>query len=138
MIILDTNVVSALMRAEPFPEVEHWFDAQLPSSLWLNAITLMELHFGLLTMPSGKRHEASVAALNRFLERLEHRVAAFDSHAALAAAELAALRKEKGRPGELRDTMIAGIAVASHADAIATHNVRHFADLAIEIINPFD
>ena len=137
MIILDTNVVSALMRMDPVREVEDWLDRQLESSLWLNSVSLMELRFGLLTMPFGRRRDTSVAALNRFLERLEHRVAGFDSQAALAAAELAAIRKEKGQPGDLRDTMIAGIALASHANAIATANVRHFADVGIQVINPW-
>ena len=137
MILLDTNVVSALMVLAPEAQVVRWFDDQLPSSLWLNAVSMMELRFGLLTMPAGKRRDASTAALERFLERLEHRIATFDAASAESAAELDAQRRRTGRPGDMRDTMIAGIALANHASAIATRNVRHFSDLSLEIVNPW-
>lgn len=137
MIILDTNVVSALMLREPVVQIERWLDAQVESHLWLTAISMMELRFGLLTMPAGKRRDVAVGALNRFLERLDYRIAIFDDAAAAIAADVAANRQKRGRPGDLRDTMIAGIALASHADSIATRNVRHFDDLSLDVINPW-
>ena len=70
-------------------------------------------------------------------EKIEHRIAAFDAAAASAAALLMTERKHAGRPGEMRDTMIAGIVIASHA-TLATHNVRHFADLPVPVVNPWD
>jgi predicted nucleic acid-binding protein len=88
-------------------------------------------------MPAGKRRDLSTAALERFLERVEHRIAPFDQAAAEAAAALASQRKKRGRPDDLRDTMIAGIALASHADAIATHNTVHFGDLSIKLVDPW-
>ena len=115
MILLDTNVVSALMRLEPIAGVERWLNEQLPSSLWLSSVSMLELRFGLLTMPAGKRRDVAVAAFETFMERLEYRIATFDAPSAQAAAEIAAHRKKKGRPGDLRDTMIAGIAIAHDA-----------------------
>ncbi len=69
-------------------------------------------------------------------EKIEHRIAAFDTAAANAAAVLMAERQRAGRPGDMRDTMIAGIVVASHA-TLATHNTRHFADLSVQVVDPW-
>ncbi len=69
-------------------------------------------------------------------EKIEHRIAAFDTAAANAAAVLMAERQRAGRPGDMRDTMIAGIVIASHA-TLATHNTRHFADLSVPVVDPW-
>jgi toxin FitB len=136
VIILDTNVLSALMRAGPDPAVAAWLDRQPAESVWITSITLFETHFGLALLPSGRRRRALEAAFDQLLnEDLENRVLDFDSAAANIAALLAAARQKMGQRVDIRDTQIAGIALARHA-TLATRNVRHFADLKIPIVDP--
>ena len=138
MILLDTNVLSALMRQKPDAAVIRWLDRQPRTSVWTTAITVFEVRFGLQTMARGTRRTALIAAFDHLLANLiQQRVAHFDSAAAQAAADLMAERQKQGRPGELRDTMIAGIVLATHA-ALATRNTRHFEDIAASIVNPWE
>jgi predicted nucleic acid-binding protein len=105
--------------------------------VWITTITLFEARFGLALLPSSRRRQALEAAFVRLLqEDLENRVLDFDSAAATEAALLAAERQNSGRPVDLRDTQIAGIALARRA-TLATRNVRHFADLKISIVDPW-
>lgn len=138
MIILDTNVLSALMRTVPEGEVVRWLDQQPAESVWITSITLFETRLGLALLPKGQRRQSLESAFDRLLsEDLEHRVLDFDSAAANEAAALAAARQRNGRPVDLRDTQIAGIALARRA-TIATRNVRHFQDLSVTVIDPWD
>ena len=138
MIILDTNVLSALMQAAPQPKVVTWLDRQPPESVWITSITVFEARLGLALLPSGRRRQALETALTQLLtEDIENRVLPFDDAAAVEAAALAAKRQRAGRPVDFRDTQIAGIALARRA-TIATRNIRHFADLAGRIVNPWD
>ena len=137
MIILDTNVVSALMRAAPEPSVVAWLDRQAAESVWITSITLFEGRFGLALLSSGRRRQRLELEFDRLLrEDLENRVLDFDSAAAVEAASLAAAQQKSGRSVDMRDTQIAGIALARHA-TLATRNVRHFADLEISIVDPW-
>lgn len=137
MILLDTNVLSALMRQEPDEAVVRWLDRQPRQSIWTTSVTVFEIQFGLQIMAAGKRHAALMGAFETLLNGLlERRVADFDSAAAQHAAELIAVRQRKGRSGELRDTMIAGIVLASHG-VLATRNVSHFQDLSGSVVNPW-
>ncbi len=137
MIILDTDVLSALMRAKPDTAVVTWLDRQPDSSIWTTSITLMEIRYGLQSMPAGRRRESMTEALEAVLrEEIEERYASFDLAAAQEAADLMALRKARGRPVEFRDTMIAGIALSTRA-TLATRNTAHFADLSVPVINPW-
>ena len=137
MIILDTNVLSALMRPEPDQPVLEWLDRQPAESVWITSITLFEARFGISLLPKGRRRQALEAAFAQLLEHdLEHRVLDFDAAAATSAALLAAERRRKGQPVDLRDTQIAGIAVARHA-TLATRNQRHFSDLVPRVVNPW-
>ena len=138
MIILDTNVLSALMRAIPDEVILNWLDRQPETSIWTTTITLMELRYGVQSMPSGRRQDTMKRELEAVLrEEIEGRYAVFDIPAAEQAAELMASRKLKGRPVDHRDTMIAGIALATHA-TLATRNASHFADLSVPVVNPWD
>jgi toxin FitB len=138
LIILDTNVLSALMQKVPEPTVVAWLDQQPAESVWITSITLFEARLGLTLLPSGRRRQTLEAAFEQLLaEDLEGRVLDFDRPAAEAAAVLAAERQRKGRPVDMRDTQIAGIAVARRAK-LATRNVKHFADLSAEVVNPWD
>jgi hypothetical protein len=138
MIILDTNVVSEIMRPRPDERVRIWLDRQPRTSIWTTSVTVFEIRFGLETMPVGKRRTALIASFERWLgEVVQQRIASYDETAARHAAELAAVRQGMGRPGELRDTMIVGIVVASHAK-LATRNVKHFEDIAGSVVNPWE
>jgi predicted nucleic acid-binding protein len=138
MILLDTNVLSALMRQEPDVEVIRWLDRQPRTSIWTTAITVFEVRFGLQTMATGRRRTALIAAFDHLLANLiQQRVAHFDGAAAQAAAQLMAERQKQGRPGELRDTMIAGIVLATHA-TLATRNTKHFDEIASSVVNPWE
>ena len=137
MIILDTNVLSALMRLEPDPPVLRWLDLQAPQSIWITSITLFESRLGLALVPDGRRRRALESAFARLLdEDLENRVLPFDSDAALQAATLAAQRQRTGRTVDIRDMQIAGIAQARRA-TLATRNLRHFEGLTIPVLNPW-
>jgi predicted nucleic acid-binding protein len=137
MILLDTNVVSALMRPDPETLVVKWLNGQPRSSIWITSITVMELRYGLQAMPVGRRREAMLQLLEKLLaEKIEGRIAPFDTTAAQQAGDLMALRKAKGHLGDSRDTMIAGIALSTHA-TLATRNTAHFADLSVPVINPW-
>jgi hypothetical protein len=137
MIILDTNVISELMRPMPELRVPRWLDQQPRTSIWTTSVTVFEIRFGLEAMPAGKRRIAFMASFERWLaEVVEQRIAGYDESAARRSAELAAERQRIGRPGELRDTMIAGIVLASHA-TLATSNVKHFEDIAPSLVNPW-
>lgn len=138
MIILDTNVLSALMRKEPDDSVVGWLDRQPPESIWITAITLFESRLGLALLPAGRRRQLLETAFDKLLvEDLENRVLDFDSAAANQAAALAAERQAAGRPVDMRDTQIAGIAIARRA-TIATRNVRHFEGLRVRVVDPWN
>jgi len=136
MIVLDTNVLSALMREVPDAKVLAWLDQQPRTSVWITSVTVLEIRFGLQLLAAGKRKRLLLAAFETLLDQLGHRVASFDNDAAAEAADLMASRQRKGRPVELRDTMIAGIVLAHHA-TLVTRNLAHFEDLSIPIINPW-
>ncbi len=138
MILLDTNVLSALMRQQPDEAVIHWLDQQPRTSVWTTAVTVFEVRFGLQILPAGKRRTFLIASFDRLLsDLLQQRIAQFDTAASQQAADLMAARQKKGRSGELRDTMIAGIALASRA-TLATRNVKHFEDISSPVINPWN
>jgi len=137
MIILDTNVLSTLMSSVPDRRVIAWLDKQPPMSVWTTSVTILEIRYGLQIIPAGKRRTALMEAFERVsAELLELRIAPFDAAAAREASDLMAFRHKLGRIVELRDTMIAGIALACHA-TLATRNTAHFADLSVPVINPF-
>ncbi len=137
MIILDTNVLSALMRNPPEDAVIDWLDRQPSESIWITSITLFEARFGIALLPKGTRRQTLEAAFAQALaEDLENRVLDFDSAAATEAANLAAVRRKAGRTVDMRDTQIAGIALARHA-TLATRNERHFQGLKLPLLNPW-
>lgn len=138
MTILDTNVLSAIMRTKPEAVVVEWLDRQPSDSLWLSSITVFETRFGLALLPKGRRRSGLERAFESVLtEDLANRVLDFDSVAAATAAQLAADRQRAGRVVDLRDTLIAGIALARRA-TIATRNTKHFEGLGVPVINPWD
>jgi predicted nucleic acid-binding protein len=136
MIILDTNVLSALMRTSPDVAVVSWLDRQPADSIWVTSITVFEARFGLALLPRGRKRLGLEAAFERVVEEdLENRVLDFDAAAAASAARLAVNRKSAGRAADLRDTLIAGI--AARRATIATRNTRHFEGLDVPVVDPW-
>ena len=136
MIILDSNVISELTRPRPDLKVLEWLDRQPRSSIWTTSITVFEVRFGLQLMAKGKRRMLLTNTFEAVLDSMEHRIVAFDAAAASETAALMAARQQKGRPGDLRDSMIAGIVLAHHA-TLATRNTSHFEDLSVALVNPW-
>ena len=137
MIVLDTNVVSELMRPLPDSAVERWVAGRAATILFLTAISEAELRFGVAIMPAGQRRdvlESEVEAMLR--DDFAGRVLPFDSDAARAYAEVAASCRAAGRPVTQSDGQIAAIA-RSRGMAVATRNVRHFEGMAVDVVDPW-
>jgi predicted nucleic acid-binding protein len=137
VILLDTNVISALMRRDPDATVVSWLDAQPAESIWTTSITVFEVTTGLRLLPAGRRRQALEHAFDGLLaEELDGRIQVFDTAAATASGEIAAQRETAGPAVEIRDVQVAGIALARRAQ-LATRNTRHFTDLGIVLIDPW-
>jgi predicted nucleic acid-binding protein len=137
-LLLDTNVISALMREVPDPLVVGWLDRQRPETIWISSVALFELRHGLEIMTTGRRRDLLWEQLDRLVRvALRNRIKHFDAASAKEAAKLGARRKAIGRPVDMRDLFIAGIAISVGA-AVVTRNVRHFSDLSVPVINPWD
>ena len=137
MVVLDTNVVSELMRPAPDPTVEAWVTGRAAATLFFSAVGEAELLYGVAIMSAGQRRDALASEIEAMLrEDFAGRVLPFDSEAARAYAEIAAARRADGRPVSQADVQIASIA-CSRGMAVATRNVRDFADMGIDIIDPW-
>lgn len=137
MIILDTNVLSELMRPKPAARVAAWIAQQPLADLFTTAITEAEIFYGIELLAKGKRREALLAAAEgMFTEDFAGRVLAFESDAARHFAKIAAHRRVLGRPISNADAQIAAIARA-HSAALATGNGPDFTDCTITVIDPW-
>ena len=137
MFILDTNVVSELLRPIPEPSVVRWVAARDASHLFLTAVSEAELRFGVEIMPAGARRDAVGEAIDALLrEDFASRILPFDSPAALAYAEFAAERRAAGRPVAHADAQIAAIA-SVHRMSVVTRDVGDFAGVGLDIVNPW-
>ncbi|MBM3555895.1 MAG: type II toxin-antitoxin system VapC family toxin [Alphaproteobacteria bacterium] len=137
MIVLDTNVVSALMRRNPDPGVIAWLDRQERDRIWTTAISVFEIRYGLALLPAGgKRRDLEAAFARALAEEFEGRVLSFNAEAAEAAATIAAARRGRRRPADFRDTQIGGIVLSRRA-TLATRNRRYFTDLDIALVDPW-
>ena len=137
MIVLDTNVVSEMMRDEPSPEVLVWLDGWPARELFITAVTEAEVRTGVALLPEGRRRRGlAEAAEHAFGSLFAGRVLPFDSGAAHAYAEIAAARRAARRSFSQADGQIAAIA-RSHGMAVATRNVRDFEDMGIDLFNPW-
>jgi toxin FitB len=137
VIVLDTNIVSELMRPKPDVRVADWLNGLARQEVWITAISIFELRFGIELHAKGRRRSQLEDSLARILDvGFRGRILDFDETAAKAAALLAARQRSIGRSKDVRDTFIAGIVFAHRAD-FATRNVRHFQDLGIDVIDPW-
>ena len=138
MIIIDTNVVSELMRAKPDPAVLAWFAGHAADTLFLTATSEAELRTGAAILPAGQRRDRLVGAIDAMIDQdFAGRILPFDSSAACCYAEIAAARRAAGKPIMDADCQIAAI-VRAFGAKIATRNVNDFEGCAIDIINPWN
>lgn len=138
MIILDTNVISELMRAQPSERVLSWMSEQDGANLYIASVTAAELRLGVALLPAGKRQGDLSEALEEMLsEEFRDRVLPFDAQAAHAYAAIVVVRRSLGAPISAFDAQIAAIA-AVHGARLATRNIRDFVDCGITLINPWD
>ena len=137
MIVLDTNVLSELMKPGPLIAVTNWVASQPASSLFVTTITQAEILHGVMLLPKGHRRAAiEAAAIAMFEEDFAGRILTFGSLVAHAFAEIAADRRQSGRPISQFDAQIASIARSTGA-SIATRNVADFDGCGIHVINPW-
>lgn len=138
MFILDTNVVSELMKAEPFPAVFAWASGHPPADLFTTTITMAEVLYGIERLPQGKRREQLLReAESTFVEDFAGRILPFDESSARMFAIVATQRRADGRPINEPDAQIAAIARANHA-TLATRNTGDFEECGVRLVNPWE
>lgn len=128
MILLDTNVLSELMKPHPEARVVAWLDEQPASTLFISAITRAEIELGIALLPDGKRKQNIAAAAKRMFDAFSGRLLVFGELAAIQYGQLVAQRTRIGRPITVEDAQIVAIALA-HGLQLATRNVRDFKDI---------
>lgn len=136
MIVLDTNVVSEVMKPEPHPGVRHWLDAQAAETVHLSSVSVAELLFGIGTLPAGRRRRLLGMMLDGILDRFDGRILPFDTGAARHYADLAVKARAGGRGFPTPDGYIAAIAV-SHGFAVATRDTSAFDAAGVAVIDPW-
>ena len=137
MVVLDTNVVSELMRDHPSREVIVWLDELPTRELFVTAVTEAEIRTGIAFLPEGRRRQGIADAAERVFDGLfSGRVLPFDSSAARVYAEIAVVRRAAGRPLSQADGQIAAI-VRSRSMSVATRNVRDFEHTGVDVVDPW-
>jgi len=138
MIILDTNIMSELMKAIPDQHVTTWLDQQDPMTLFSTSITIAEILYGIAVLPTGKRKDYLERAFDNMLtDAFKYRILTFDDPAAHIYGPLMGERKKSGHPLSILDGQIAAIAKANQM-SLATRNTRDFIDGELNLINPFE
>ena len=137
MFVLDTNVVSELMRATPAEFVVAWVDRQPAAEVYLTAITVAELLYGVARLPDGRRKTDLAERIETMLrEDFEHTVVPFDETAAAHYADIVVRRERAGRPIGMADAQISATC-RSHGAVLATRNIDDFADTGVTLANPW-
>jgi predicted nucleic acid-binding protein len=138
VILLDTNIVSEVMAPAPGRLVLDWLNSRASGTVYLPAITVAEIRYGLEILPRGRRRRDLEERFARFVARgFSHRVLPFDEAAAEEYGPIMAERRRLGRPMSILDGQIAAIAKSRHF-ALATRNVRDFEECGLELVNPFE
>ncbi len=137
MILLDTNILSEVIRPTPEPAVLRWLGLQSVASVFISAVTEAELRYGVELLPTGRRRDALAAQIVGMIEAdFAGRILPFDSSAAIAYAAIVTGRRKSGRPMSQADAQIAAIA-RSRGAQLATRNVADFDGCGVEIMNPW-
>lgn len=138
MILLDTNIISEMMKPSPSEKVVYWIDQLDSARLFISTITIAEISYGVNALPNGDRRDLLEDAFSKaIMDAFKHRILSFDESAAHQYGKIMALRKERGRPLSVLDGQIAAIA-SVNAFVIATRNVSDFIHCGVELINPFE
>ena len=138
MLVLDTNVISEMLRPVPDAAVSAWLDAQPAAGVFTTAITQTEIKYGIALLPKGQRRAAFLTAATLVFESdFDGRVLPFDPDAAEVYAHIAATRRLAGKPISFADAQIAAITL-SRGGRLATRNVRDFAECGLDIVNPWE
>jgi len=138
VIVLDTNVVSEVMRPVPDPAVLEWMNAQQAGELYLTSMTTAELLYGVARLPSGRRRAQLAEKVGRLVDELfEGRILPFDSAASIDYARIASARERAGNPIGSADAVVAATASAAGADLLATRNVSDFSGTGLSVVNPW-
>lgn len=136
MIIVDTNVVSELMRLSPAPQVREWVNAQPPDELCTTAVTVAEIRYGLERLADGRRRQNLLAAATEVFAAFSDYIQPFDADAAIWYATIVAHRDRLGLPIDGFDAQIAAICRTRGA-ALATRNAKDFRETGIGVIDPW-
>lgn len=137
MIVLDTNVLSELMRSQPSKSVISWLDNQIAPTLYITAITVAEILYGIARLPEGKRKSALFnVASEMFDQDFSGRILAFDSQAAVLYADLVSSCEASGRQVSMADSQIAAICQL-HEASVVTRNIKDFEPFKLNVINPW-
>ena len=135
MILLDTDIVSRSMRVHPDEKVIGWMDRQPASSLFLSAVTLDEITYGIEILPPGRRKSRLRRVFSEIVDAFEGRVESLDAQAAAESAKARAQRRQVGLPMAVADSQIAGIA-RSKGFSLATLNVKDFLGVGLALVEP--
>jgi hypothetical protein len=136
MIVLDTNVVSELMRAEPALAVLTWLQQNSGDSMYTTTVTVAEIRYGIARLPEGQRRESLHQAANEIFAAFPRQVLPFDLAAANAYADVVTVRESLGNPIDGFDAQIAAIC-RSQAAALATRNTKDFTNTGISVVDPW-
>lgn len=137
MIILDTNIISEMMRSSPAKAVSDWLDEQDSNEVFITTVTVAEISYGISVLPEGAKRQSLEYAFNRIQQTaFKHRILPFEHLAAHAYGKLIGHRKALGKPISIMEGQIAAITRTQEA-ILATRNVRDFSDCEIDLINPF-
>lgn len=138
MIVLDTNVVSELMRRSPSPQVRGWVDRHPAGELWLTSMIAAELLAGVATLPDGARKRKLGSRIGELLtDVFSERILPFDAAAAVAYARIVADRRAHGAPIGTADAVIAASCLAAGASRLATRNIVDFANTGLRLADPW-
>lgn len=137
MIILDTNIISELMKTLPAIKVEHWLSEQVVTQLFVTTTSIAEISYGINALPDSKRRTMLENSFQQTIDKaFKHRILSFDEAAAHAYGLLMSKRKKIGKPLGILDGQIAAIAITNSA-TVVTRNIRDFANCDLELVNPF-
>lgn len=137
MILLDTNVISELMKRQPHPAVERFIAERPVQALFLPSLVIAEIRYGIERLPAGRRQDSIERAFETFLiSGFAGRILVFDAACAASYARVRAMRERAGRPIALQDALIGGMAIAFGA-TLATRNTADFDDYGLTIVNPW-
>lgn len=137
MIVIDTNVVSEMMRRRPDPKVVRWFESKESSDLAIASVTIFELRFGTAILSISPERDRLSMMIDRLKTGRFGKIVPLDEASAVEAAAFRALCRSLGRPVDVPDFLIAGIALSTKAQ-LATRNIRDFAHAGLDLVDPFE